>query len=287
MALLKIHCGYARWVLGCLILLSYSTEPAFCQSQNSSEPPVFIVLILDDMGNNLELGQRAIALPGAITYSFLPHRPYSETLANIAHQQQKEVMLHAPMSNVHSHPMGPGSLTPIMDQHQFLLTLRNDLASIPYVRGVNNHMGSLMTQLRQPMGWMMQELKQQQLYFIDSRTSPLTIAEATAHSEQLPTLRRNVFLDNERNSTAIHTQFERLITLARAQGSAVAIGHPYPETLEFLEQALPLLAAKGIILRLASQSMTQTECENLAKGCLQKIELARTSTSANADNHNQ
>lgn len=220
-----------------------------------------IVLIIDDMGNSLELGQRAIALPGAVNYAFLPHSPYSKTLANEANRRQKEVLLHAPMSNLHDYPTGPGTLTPRMNQQQFRQTLVDNIYSIPHAKGVNNHMGSLLTQLKQPMAWLMQELKQQNLYFVDSRTSPLTVAESTARELQLPTLRRDVFLDNEPTIAAIARQFDQLLRLSKQQGEAVAIGHPYPETLEFLEQQLPLLKEKGAVLIKASGSRSVSQFE--------------------------
>ncbi|WP_101758867.1 divergent polysaccharide deacetylase family protein [Oceanicoccus sp. KOV_DT_Chl] len=212
-----------------------------------------IVIIIDDMGNSLELGQRAIALPGPINYAFLPYSKYAATLADHAHQQQKEILLHLPMSNLNSYATGPGTLTAAMQQQQFLLTLQQDLASIPHIRGVNNHMGSLLTQLQQPMDWLMQELKEQQLYFLDSRTTPRTVAESRAKAHNIPHLRRDVFLDNDRRGAAIAEQFSRLIKLAKLQGQAVAIGHPYPETLSFLEKALPKLQQQQVQLVHASE----------------------------------
>ena len=233
---------------------AFST-PASSFEQNTAITKVQVVLIIDDMGNSLKLGQRALALPGAINYAFLPHSRYTKKLATQAHQQQKEVLLHAPMSNLNSYATGPGTLTAAMQQQQFLQTFQQDLASVPYARGVNNHMGSLLTQLHQPMDWLMQALKAEQLYFLDSRTTPLTLAEARAKAHAIPHLRRDVFLDNERQYKAIAAQFSRLITLAKRQGQAVAIGHPYPETLEFLENTLPSLQQQGIQLVLASQAV--------------------------------
>lgn len=237
-------------------------------------PSATIVLIIDDMGNNLELGLKAIALPGPVNYAFLPHSPHGQVLANKAHRQHKEILLHAPMSNLRSHATGPGTLKPRMNRQQFLTTLHEDLASVPHVRGLNNHMGSLLTQLRQPMSWLMSELKQRQLYFVDSRTSPRSIAASTALSQQLPSLQRDVFLDNNKSFSAIDKQFKRLITLAKNQGLAVAIGHPYPETLEYLQQALPTLAAQGISLSLASRALANTACTSQTRRCKDAMALA-------------
>ena len=253
----------AKAGLTLLVLCTFLSPTPHCLAENTQAPTATIVLILDDMGNNLELGRRAIALPGAISYAFLPHSPYSNSLANTAYQQKKEVLLHIPMSNVHSRPTGPGTLTPIMDRQQLLDTMDANLASVPHVRGVNNHMGSLLTQLHQPMDWLMRALKQQQLYFIDSRTSPLTVAESTAEKHNVPTLRRDVFLDNARDTESITKQFNRLLARAKQQGYAVAIAHPYPETLSFLEQILPTLEAQGITLKQPSQLLIHPENKQL------------------------
>lgn len=244
---------------------AFASEPLLAQRIDTIQSPTStptIVLILDDMGNSLSLGELALALPGAVNYAFLPHSPNSAELANKAHSLGKEVLLHAPMSNLSSRPLGPGALTPIMNKHEFLDTLRKNLLSIPHVSGLNNHMGSLLTQLREPMTWLVTELKQQNLYFIDSRTSPLTVAEQTAKNYYLPTLKRDIFLDNIRDEQAISEQFEKLLQLAKTQGFAVAIGHPHPETIAFLNSALPTLADRGFQLSLASNALS---VKNLAR----------------------
>lgn len=238
-------------LLATVLLLLASVGAANTQPPNQRAT---IVLILDDMGNSMALGLQALALPGAINYAFLPHSPNTEALARTAHKLGKEVMLHAPMSNLSNQPLGPGALTARMDKSDFLATLRSSLSSVPHVKGINNHTGSLLTQLREPMIWLVTELKTQNLYFIDSRTSPRTVAEATARRYAIPTLKRDVFLDNNLDSDAIAIQFERLVQLAFSRGLAVGIGHPHPQTLDFLKTALPTLAERGIALAFASAS---------------------------------
>lgn len=211
------------------------------------------ILIIDDMGNGLALGERALQLPGKVNYSFLPHTPNARRLAEQAYRQGQEVLLHLPMSNLSDTPTGPGKLSPIMDRQQFRATLKSDLESVPHVTGVNNHMGSLLTQLHQPMQWLMDVLKQRQLFFVDSRTSPLSVAEETARDNHLPTLRRNVFLDDQLDATSIDRQIRRWMHLAKRDGIAVAIGHPHPQTLKALEQLLPTLQQQGIHLALLSE----------------------------------
>ncbi|HKJ75984.1 MAG TPA: divergent polysaccharide deacetylase family protein, partial [Gammaproteobacteria bacterium] len=108
----------------------------------AASPPA-VAIIIDDLGDRLDAGERALALPGPLTYSFLPHTPYSARLARRAHALGKEVMLHLPMEAVAGNRLGPGAVTLHMNQAQLLRTVRSDLAAVPHVRGINNHMGSL------------------------------------------------------------------------------------------------------------------------------------------------
>jgi polysaccharide deacetylase 2 family uncharacterized protein YibQ len=150
------------------------------------------------------------------------------------------------MSNLSGMELGEGGLTLQQSEEEFLQVLTAALADIPYIKGVNNHTGSELTAASQPMQWVMQELKKRDLYFVDSMTTRDSVAGATAAQFMVPSLRRHIFLDNIQTAEAIDTEFKRALALAQAQGYAVAIGHPYPETLAYLETALPLLAASQV-----------------------------------------
>jgi polysaccharide deacetylase 2 family uncharacterized protein YibQ len=156
------------------------------------------------------------------------------------------------MSNHHHQSLGRGGLTSDMQRDQFLTVLRQNLANIPHIKGLNNHMGSELTERAQPMHWLMEELKEQHLYFIDSRTSAHTQALIAAEKSRLPSRKRDVFLDNLRTKD-IRQQLILALTLARQQGSAIAIGHPYPETLTELENLGPLLEQFEVTLVKISQ----------------------------------
>ena len=220
-------------------------------SPRNVHPQARIALIIDDIGDNLRLGLRAVRLPGNVTCAFLPHTPYARQLAIAAHKRDKEVMLHLPMeSEEDTGPgPGPGALTLDMTRPEFIRTVDSDLEAIPYASGVNNHMGSLMTQHPGDMRWLMQEIRRHgNLFFVDSRTTEFTVAQQVARETGVPNLRRDVFLDNVQQPAAIAAQFSRLVALARRRGSAVAIGHPHPATLRFLEKRLPRLSEEGIEL---------------------------------------
>ena len=239
----------ARWPWGiCLALL--------LSAAGAGEPgPVALALIIDDMGNQRDWGEAALELPGEVTYAFLPHTPHAADLARRAHARGRQVMLHLPMASAEGNPLGPGALTLHMDEAEFKETLADNLAAIPYVAGVNNHMGSLLTRHPGAMTWVMQALRQRWpgLFFVDSRTAPETVALDVALEQGVPATRRNVFLDNERDPEAIRIQLERAVALARREGSAVAIGHPYPETVAALKRLLPTLAGRGVRLVRASR----------------------------------
>jgi uncharacterized protein len=243
--------GRLRCLLwGCLApwalppLLWSGTLPAHEPDQRPA-----IAIILDDMGNNRRLGEEALKLPAGVTLSFLPHTPHTKELAQRAHRQGNEIMLHLPMEAEPARRLGPGGLTGGMTEAEFLAAVRHNLAAVPHIVGVNNHMGSRLTAERQAMQWLMHELRRRgDLFFVDSRTSPQTLAGRLAVEHDLPSAGRDIFLDNERNTAAIRRQFNLLLSTARRRGVALAIGHPHPETLAVLAEELQRLPAEEIQL---------------------------------------
>ncbi|MCY0964305.1 divergent polysaccharide deacetylase family protein [Parathalassolituus penaei] len=207
-----------------------------------------LILILDDIGNNHALGERAVRLPGQVNLAFLPHTPWAAPLAREAYRRGHTIMLHAPMANTNEYKLGPGALTETMNRQQIESTLLDDIRAIPYVQGVNNHMGSLLTQNANAMNWVMGVLSQEGLFFVDSRTTSNSVALAEARKAGLPSTARDVFLDNDRSHAALHARFEEALKLAAQHGQAVLIGHPYPETLDYLESVLPALNQRGFWL---------------------------------------
>lgn len=142
--------------------------------------------------------------------------------------------------------MGPVALTTDLSQQDFFDVFETAIRSVPYAQGINNHMGSALTQEPVAMTWLMQAIKKHQLFFVDSRTTPKSVASKIAIQQSVRTASRDVFLDNDRTSYAIDRQFRYLLLLAKRNKSAIAIGHPYAETLEYLERAIPILSAENI-----------------------------------------
>jgi len=225
-----------------------------------------VAIIIDDIGYSRSQGLAAINISGDLTYAIIPHSPYAKFLATFANQQRKEVILHAPMSNIHNHSMGKSGLTEAMGEADFDSTLLDAMASVPHIRGVNNHMGSLLTQTQRPMDWTMKTLKANGLFFIDSRTTAASVAWETAQRYDIASLERDVFLDHERDSLFIEEQFERFITIAKRNGYAIAIAHPYPETIQYLIDNLHRLQAHGIRLVPASELVNHYSPNRVQQG---------------------
>jgi len=210
---------------------------------------IFASIIIDDVGNNLENGQDIIKLPVALTIAILPKTSYAKELARLAVKNHKEVMLHLPMQSVEHHKHSPGTLDLHMTKTEFKRQLRLNLNSVPYVRGVNNHMGSLLTRHPGHMRWLMNELSHRGgLYFIDSKTTSKSIAEKTATEYKIPTLSRDFFLDPDNKENTLREQFDRFINKVKQRGYAIAIAHPYPKTIKFLQNNLAELNQQGITL---------------------------------------
>ena len=209
------------------------------KAQGGSSYPK-IGIIIDDLGYNRTLAESFLALDLPLTFSVLPFAPNTEFIAQKAHKEGHETMLHLPMEPL-SYPevnAGDGVLLESMDEGMILDVLRKDLRQVPFIAGVNNHMGSRFTENEKKMTIVLDELKRRNLYFVDSRTSGGSVALKAAKAIGIPAASRDVFLDNHLSESALKIQMERLLGLARHKGSAIGIGHPHEETLELLKRYL-------------------------------------------------
>lgn len=232
-----------RWALLAAVLV-LSAPPGH------AEPSPRIAIIIDDLGYQLEAGRRAIQLPAPVTFAILPNTPHGERLARFAGDRGKDVLLHLPLEAVeHRGAVEPGGITLDMTHSAFRTAFADALATVPNAVGVSSHRGSLLTQHPGHMAWLMQEIgARENLFFVDSFTTHESIALQVALEAGIAATRRDVFLDHERNVEAVMRELERLKQLARKHGQAVAIGHPFGETLSVLERELPALRSEGFEL---------------------------------------
>jgi polysaccharide deacetylase 2 family uncharacterized protein YibQ len=202
-----------------------------------------IAIIIDDLGYDRSLAKAFINLDFPLTLSVLPFTPYTRSIAQGAKEKGREVMLHLPMEP-QTYPQinpGDGVLLISMEKDMILRVMDRDLTQIPFVAGVNNHMGSRFTEDKEKMLIVLTELKRRGLYFVDSKTSRNSVASKLAEQIQIRAATRDIFLDNDLSESALTIQMDRLLNLARHRGHAIGIGHPHKETLGLVNRYRTIL----------------------------------------------
>jgi polysaccharide deacetylase 2 family uncharacterized protein YibQ len=209
-----------------------------------------VAILIDDLGNDRAAVARIAAWPYPVAGAVLPGLSGSAPAARALSESGKEVLLHLPMEP-HGYPgvrPGPGVVLRAQSEQQIVETLERDLASVPGVTGINNHMGSAATADPRVMRAVALVLARRGLFFVDSRTTISTVARDAAQAAGVPSVSRRVFLDDVATVEAVKRSFEELVRRATTEGAALAIGHPHPATLEVLERELPKLRGKGVKL---------------------------------------
>lgn len=216
-----------------------------------------LVLIFDDGGQNLSQLELFLALPFPVTVAVLPKLAHSKQAAERVRKSGKELMLHQPMQaiNLSVNP-GPGAITPDMTLYEIETLLRENIAEIGPVRGVNNHEGSLICEDEVKIGTVLQVCSNMGLYFVDSRTTSQTRVPQAAMSLGLSYYERNVFIDNTKNRADIISEIMKGVSIANKNGTAIMIGHVWSADVlpEILSELYPLLSGKGYVFTTVSAS---------------------------------
>lgn len=192
-----------------------------------------IAIVIDDMGGDVMQNRRAIALPKEVSLSFLPYPDDTPRLAAEAGRAGHEVLVHVPMEAPRDRD---GSLKQALRRdlpaEENVRRLELALSRVPGHRGINNHEGSVFTADRMALIPVAEALYGRGLFFLDSRTTPLTQIVPVARAFGVPSSDRDVFLDDDQSSPAVEGQLRELEKTARSQGVAIAIGHPHAATLD-------------------------------------------------------
>lgn len=217
-----------------------------------------IVIVIDDLGVSREPSKAVLDLPGPLTLSFLPYAAHVEDLVDLGREKGHEIMVHMPME-----PMDPDldtgaiALTTGQTPEEFLAMLDRGLGVFGGYVGLNNHMGSRLTQDENAMRILMEQLRKRGLLFLDSKTVAASVAEKTAALYGVPHASRDVFLDDDPSLENARLSLEKTERIARRNGIAIAIGHPKTNTIEALREWLPTLADKGFALVPVSAVVTE------------------------------
>ena len=215
--------------------ISHSTV----ESNQPQHHPARIAIIIDDFGDGTEIEKAILNLPYPINISVLPQRTFSTETAREVLGMHKTLLLHLPMEPMI--PRDSSSLTKIkpgMSQEEVAQIIESDLAQVPGAQGINNHEGSKTTADPDVMEKVMKVIQGKNLFFIDSRTTSVSVAAKTAERNGIPYAQRNIFLDNENNPDYVRGQLKELLHDAEVEGQAIGIGHPRSATLQVLREDL-------------------------------------------------
>lgn len=212
-----------------------------------------IALVIDDVGLDVAATRRAIALPASASLAFLPYAEATPALAREAEAAGLDVLVHMPMEPRGLADPGPNALMRHLSEDQLQARMRWAWSRVPGAIGVNNHMGSRFTEDPGAMRTALASIAGEAPLFLDSLTTPQSRGAAVARGLGLTTITRDVFIDHLDDAEAIARALAAAEADARAQGYAVAIGHPRALTLEALERWIPQAQARGVRFVTASR----------------------------------
>ena len=212
-----------------------------------------VAVVVDDVGNADGSLERLERLQGPLAIAVLPGAPRAREAAALARRKGWDLLVHLPMAGARG-PAEPGTISSDDDDATIVRRVEEAIASVPGAVGLNNHQGSLATADRRVVRIVLTVVRDRGLFFLDSKTSAASVAEAEARAIGLATIPRDVFLDDARAEAAAGgapearaAAWARALAVASTSGHAVVIGHPNAATVDFLEKALPGLARKGVL----------------------------------------
>jgi len=212
----------------------------FLSSANADKP--VLALVIDDLGYSYDQAVKVLNLPGQHTYAIIPDTTYSKKIAQLTAKNGQETILHMPMQSTTSIKIETSALNENMTEVEITSSVKNMISEFPHIKGVNNHMGSRLTEMGYIMRPVMEAIKKfnHKLYFLDSRTTPLSKAYQQALKAGVNTLKRDIFLDYDHvNPESIAFQFKRWTEKAKANGFAIAIAHPHQSSIDLLNKMIP------------------------------------------------
>jgi len=208
-----------------------------------------IAIIIDDFGYyNNRTTDKFLNFKYPITLSIIPGEKYSATIAREAAKHDKTVMVHLPMEALEEKvEQGDYTIMTNMPDSVIASRVRKALRALPGAVGVNNHMGSKATANSRVMSIVLNQVKASKKIFIDSRTTNKSVVSKIAASYGLKYGLNDGFLERKKNEDQLYIKqkLAAIAKIARRRGKAIAIGHPYKETIAVLNEELPRLVKQG------------------------------------------
>ena len=211
--------------------------------------PVQLAIVIDDVGYDATELTPFLALPGPVTFAVIPGLSGSTRAAERIYQAGKQVIVHMPMEPLGGADPGPGAILTTDDDAEVHRRLAAAFATVPHAVGMNNHMGSRAVSDPRIMNAVMTYLAENDLLFLDSRTTADSVGFRMADLHDVSFAERSVFLDNETADQSVEAQLREGLAVAVGRGQALLIGHVHsPATARVLARYLPVLEAKGFQL---------------------------------------
>lgn len=217
-----------------------------------------IALIVDDCGyQSRTLIDAFCDIDYPLTFSVFPDERETIWTAERAARAGHGVMVHLPMepNDYPKRDPGQGAIFVAHPYDQIRQITRHALTTVPHAQGVNNHMGSRVTQDRRVIGYVLEEVDRQGYYFVDSATSSTSVAYDVSVAMGIPSARNVGFVDLETDADAIEHRLRQLAMRARQSGTAVGIAHARSETRDVLARVIPDLAAEGFEFVTAAEAV--------------------------------
>jgi len=214
----------------------------------NAKPP-YVALLIDDAGLDRKGTQRAIALPGPVTLSFMSYANELSEQSAGARAAGHEVMLHLPMEPLDAkrNNPGPNALYVNLEPAEVQKRLAWHLDRFSDYVGVNNHMGSRFTADAARMALVLDEINRRQVFWLDSLSGPNSAGPALARKRGVDAAERDIFLDDDRSPGIAH-ELATMERMARSRGDVIAIGHPHGATLTALEKWIATAQERGFTL---------------------------------------
>jgi len=215
-----------------------------------------VALLVDDFGYSngpvVEAFLNELDIP--LTVAIIPGTPYANLVAEKAYKQKKEIVVHLPMQPRQEFK---GSYRWIvlegMPESKIKKLVREAIRDVPHARGLNNHMGSLITTQEKPMRAVLEVIKRENLYFVDSRSSHNSVAFSLARRMGVRSARNDCFLDNEREIEYIKERFQSHLESLKSGRDSVAICHATLTTARAIKEIVSGLEKRKVELVLVSE----------------------------------
>lgn len=208
-----------------------------------------IAFIIDDIGayNIGAYELKKLGIP--ITASVLPDSPHAQEEAKWLSKYNLKSLIHLPMQpkkDMNIYPDHDRVITMTSSMQEIKELIKRARKIIPDAGGINNHQGSLVTSDKEIMKKVLSVIRDEGMYFIDSKTDFDSLAWKTAREMSVKTAIRDVFLDHTRSYEHSMFQIKRLVEIAKRRGKGIAIGHPFDTTFAAITDSLDFIRASGV-----------------------------------------